>query len=125
MSAHNATADRVRSGRAGRRGKRKFLLGGILGVGFEKVFGVHKTRVKGNTLSVGVGDMVAGDGGLVAGAKPTRIEDLGSIPRSVGCDVEEAGDGSDNCSDLVWTGEARGKDMVVTDAGRGLSETSE
>ena len=49
-------------------------------------------------------------------AKPTRIEDFGSIPRGVWWKVEEVGDGSNDCSDLVGTGEARGKDVVVTRA---------
>ena len=61
--------------------------------------------------------MVAGDGGLVVRAEPTRIEDLGSIPRGVRWEVKEVGDGSEDCSDLVGTGEARGKDVVVTCAG--------
>ena len=32
-------------------------------------------------------------------------------------EVKEIGDGSDNCSDLVGTGKARGQDMVVTGMG--------
>ena len=53
----------------------------------------------------------------MVGEETTRIEDLGSIPRGVGWKVEEVGDGSDDCSNLVRTGEARGKDVVVTCAG--------
>ena len=94
-----------------------FRYGGKLGVGFEKIFGVHKTRVKWDKLSVWVGNVVAAYGGLVVRAKTTRIEDFGSIPRGVRWEVKEVGDGSDDCSDLVGTGEARGKDVVVTGAG--------
>ena len=115
--AHGVRTDGVRSGRSRRLGKRGFLCGRKLGIGLEKIVGVHKTRVKRDKLSVGFGNVVAGDGGLVVGAKPTRIEDLGSIPRGVGWKVKEVGDGGDDCSDLVGTGEARGKNVVVTCAG--------
>ena len=54
---------------------------------------------------------------MVIRAEPTRIEDLGSIRCGVGWKVEEVGDWSDDCSDLAGTGEARGKDVVVTCAG--------
>ena len=45
--------------------------------------------------------MVAGDESVVVGAEPTRIEDLGSIPRGVWWKVEEVGDRSADCSNLV------------------------
>ena len=60
-------------------GWRGFLRRGTLGVRFKEVVGVHKTRVKWDKLGVGVGDVVAGDGGLVVRAKPTRSEDFGGI----------------------------------------------
>ena len=57
------------------------------------------------------------DWGLLIRTEPTHIENLGSIPRGVGWKVKEVGDGSDDCSDLAGTGEARGTDVVVTGAG--------
>ena len=92
-------------------------MGGNSSSGSKRFFGVHETRVKWDKLNIGVGNVVAGDGGLVVMAEPARIEDLGSISRGVGWKVQEVGDGSDDCSNLVGTGEARGKDVVVTCAG--------
>ena len=101
------------NGRKVRLEARQVLCGGELGVGFGNIFGVHKTRVKWDKLSVGVGEIITRDGGLVIWAKPTRIEDFRGIPRGVWWKFEEVGDWGDNCLDLVGTCEARGQAVVV------------
>ena len=49
-------------------------------------------------------------------AKPT-LENFGSIPRGVWWQVEEVGNWSDDCANLVGASKARGKDVIVTCVG--------